>query len=563
MRTSLKDIADKYIAPAQNLCILKFSDGVTDDIISEIMKTDLRSEADTLNFSHYLRGATPLDTLRNDYDFVKKHIKYIIDPAGDQYIKTPARIWADRFADCKGLSIFLASLLKNQNFKFAYRFASYSEKPIYTHVYIVVYLNGDEIVLDTVMPGFQQEKNFTYKKDILTMPKIYKMSGIDDAPQGLVKKDFNLGNRDIAEMSEGEMDLWIARDRVLAEKKIVEKIQGIGSLKAEKYQDTVDMLEDAIEAVQAATVNGIGAATAPDLEETLATIAHHAITGVYSNAESLCGIYGIGKTKAERKKAAADKKAARKKRKEDRKEIRKQYKGKEQREKMSEWRAANGTKTGKFLQKVAKKVKAGAKAVAKVLSAPMRLITKGILDTTLPKAPPAFIYLFVTDPKMIAKLPPEARAKRKKQEKIFKFIVEGVGMKEAHVMGILRNGIMKHMGDTPEKILAKQFAGKLSGIGFIEEAGKLAGGFLTKIIDWIIKLIKKKKGKEKELQEIQATDTDSVIISTDSDGTNPELANELLSRSADMATSEYNDGGDRYDTDGANSNGKSIWNSLK
>jgi len=323
------------------------------------------------------------------------------------------------------------------------------------------------------------------------------------------------------------------------------------------------MLEDAIEAVQAATVNGIGAATAPDLEETLATIAHHAITGVYSNAESLCGIYGIGKTKAERKKAAADKKAARKKRKEDRKEIRKQYKGKEQREKMSEWRAANGTKTGKFLQKVAKKVKAGAKAVAKVLSAPMRLITKGILETTLPKAAPAFIYLFVTDPKMIAKLPPEARAKRKKQEKIFKFIVEGVGMKEAHVMGILRNGIMKHMGDTPEKILAKQFAGKLSGIGFIEEAGKLAGGFLTKIIDWIIKLFKGKKGKEKELQEIQATDTDSVIISTDSDGTNPELANELLSRSADMATSEYNDGGDRYDTDGANSNGKSIWNSLK
>lgn len=71
---------------------------------------------------------------------------------------------------------------------------------------------------------------------------------------------------------------------------------------------------------------------------------------MYSNAHIICGIGSI-----------AGKKEERKKRKEDRKKIRKEFKGKDQVKKMAEWRKANGTKTGKFLQKVAKKPKMQAK----------------------------------------------------------------------------------------------------------------------------------------------------------------------------------------------------------
>ncbi|MEI6122276.1 MAG: transglutaminase-like domain-containing protein [Bacteroidota bacterium] len=564
---TLAHIADINIAAPFNKCTIRKKNGVTEDIIAEIIATDKKSRNDTKKFANYLKGGSHIETLLNDWNFVKENIRYQVDPLGDQYVKTPARTWSDKFADCKSYSIFLASLLKNQGIDFAYRFTSYSEQPIFTHVYIVAFLNGSEIILDDVMPDFNSEKPYNFKKDI-TMTKIYNLSGIGLAEQpGMVKKEFNLGNRDISEMSEGEMDLWIARDRLLTEKKIVEGMRGIGTLKAEKYQDSVDMIEDAIEAVQRATVNGIGALTHPDLEEELATIALHAVTGVYSIANE---IHGIGATK---------KKEARQKRKADRKAIRTEFKGKDRAQKMAEWRKANGTKTGKFLQKVAVKVKKGLKAIGKVLSAPMRLITKGILETTLPKSAPAFLYLFVTDPAIIAKLPEAARAKRKKQEKIAKFIVDGAGMKSAHLMGILRNGIMKQMGDTPENIIAKQMAGKLSGIGLVEEAGKLVGGFLTKIIDWIVKLFKGKKGKAKEAAEAEAlkkeTEQDGGTA-TVPDTANPEEQSPEVAAMVDQVKADVEAGqgtelgieetqseSDATYNSNMESGGKSIWNSLK
>ncbi len=555
--SNIANIAATTIAAARNKTVLRTPDGVTEDIIREILATDKVSRKDTKDFAGHLVGNTPIQTLQNNWNFVKDNIKYVVDPSGDQYVKTPARTWSDKFADCKSYSIFLASLLKNQGFEFSYRFASYGSTPIYTHVYIVVPLNGREIIIDDVMPTFNSEKAYNFKKDI-PMTKIYNMSGIGaDLPKVTKKVDFNFGNKDISEMSEGEMDLWIARDRFISKKANFDKIKGIGSLQAERAQDTIDMLEDAIEAVQKATVNGIGALTSPDLDEELMTIAFHAITGIYSIANE---IHGIGATK---------KKAARQKRKADRKEIRKDFKGKDRATKMAEWRKANGTKTGKFLQKVATKVKAGAKAFAKVLSAPLRLISKGILETTLPKAAPAFLYLFVTDPNIIAKLPEAAREKRKKQEKIFKFIVDGVGMKENHLMGILRNGIIKHMGDEPEKIIAKAMAGKVSGIGDIfDSAGKIAGGFLTKIFDWLKNLFKGKKNKQKELDEIDQAKTEAetnpatvVFDATNPDEKSTEVAADIQTQKSMGNEPDPIEEGSTSTDDGAG--GKSIWNSFK
>lgn len=117
------------------------------------------------------------------------------------------------------------------------------------------------------MPEFNKEKAYKYKKDI-QMTMIYNLSGIGNADTDLplVKKEFNFGKNN--DMSEAEMVFWIARERLLIEKGIVENMRGIGSLKAEKYQDSVEMVEDAIEAVQQYEKNrmaGIGSVN--DIEE--------------------------------------------------------------------------------------------------------------------------------------------------------------------------------------------------------------------------------------------------------------------------------------------------------
>lgn len=564
MKSNIIDIARKTI-PEPDWKNIKIGgpDGMTEDIIQVIIRTIKKTVLNLSAFASHLKGATIEETLRNDWTFVRNYIAYKLDPDGDQFIKSPARTFWDGFADCKGFSIFLASLLFNQGFKnFGFRFVSYSDSAIYTHVYIYVNENGRTYILDAVpgIPTFDFQKEYRFKKDI-PMTQISQMTGIS----GMTKKVINTGNRNIDEMSEAELDLWIARDRLLTEKAIVEKIQGIGSLKAEKYQDSVDMLEDAILEVQKATVEGIGAepgghpyanriddyklqaalrknrggAMYGDIEETLADIADMAVTGKYSLASKMAGI-GSAAKKEKRKQA----KKERKEKINKAKELRKSGKKAE----AKEVRKSAKTKTGKFLAKVGRKVKAGVKAVTKVLTAPQRLLVKGIIEVSLPQAAPAFLYLFVNDKNLIAKLPPAAAAKRKKAEKTANFICNTIGMKRTHFMGICRNGIMKAYGKSPEAVIAEQMKG-VAGIGAVAVAAA-AFKVLTTIIKKIAELFGKKPDEEYSEDEFIPDPSSEDEISID-------IADNIKSQEIDESDS------DEYSpADEDNGGARKLWKSF-
>ncbi|MBC7509664.1 MAG: hypothetical protein H7320_13090 [Ferruginibacter sp.] len=124
------------------------------------------------------------------------------------------------------------------------------------------------------------------------------------------------------------------------------------------------------------------------------------------------------------------------------------------------------TGAGRFLQKIAKGVKKGVKAVSKVVTAPLRLIGKGAMELYLPKAAPAFLYLFAEE----NVLPDKMRVKRKKADKFKKFVVKMLGMKEKHFMAIIRNKLTKNYGRSPESFLADAIkkiaaAPHINGIG--------------------------------------------------------------------------------------------------
>jgi hypothetical protein len=102
------------------------------------------------------------------------------------------------------------------------------------------------------------------------------------------------------------------------------------------------------------------------------------------------------------------------------------------------------------------------------MTAPARLAVKGILEISIPKAAPFFLYLFVTDKAEIEKLPSKVKSKREKASKIADFIVNAIGMKRDHLMGIIRNGIEKKYGKAPERVIELQKTGQISGIGFID-----------------------------------------------------------------------------------------------
>jgi hypothetical protein len=95
-----------------------------------------------------------------------------------QWIKTPARLLADRVGDCKSFTIFVISVLERLNVKYKIRFTSYDpDDPTPTHVYPIALLGNEEIIIDTVWTHFDSEKPYSFKKDY-NMSKIYALGSV-------------------------------------------------------------------------------------------------------------------------------------------------------------------------------------------------------------------------------------------------------------------------------------------------------------------------------------------------------------------------------------------------
>jgi len=462
-------IAHKTILPAFSNHKLLNENGDTQDIVNGILKADKICGKYTKNFSKHLKSSTTLATAKNVFDFVFNHINYQVDPFGIQWIKSPSQTWKDKYADCKSMSIFSGSVFKNLGIPYAYRFVSYSDQPIWTHVYVIVYdENGKGIIVDPVYKKFNKQKSYRFKKDY-KMSRIEYISGIG----GKKRSSSFMLDKGLDQMSEAELDLKIAKDLLQTHKNIADRVRGIGSLKSEQYQDAIDFigdLEDEIKSGKSpdAKINGIYA------------IEEDASYGDYSLAKKISGIGDIGKRAAVRKAKKIERRAIRKSpaAKAAKKQARSQRK-----KKSSEKRKA-------FVKKLASGIKKGVKAVTKVYTAPLRLAAKGILEVALPQAAPFFLYLFLT-PKALTKVPSKVKNKYNKAKKIRDFIVNGLGMKDKHFMGIVRNGITKKYSRSPEALLT-QYTKGVAGIGLLP---------LAAIIPVLIKIIKKiaslvKKGSE-------------------------------------------------------------------
>jgi len=134
---NLLEIARKTIKKPNNETKVFFENGKTEDIIKVILLGDLKSSKCTKDFAKFLKGKNILETCKNIFNFLKENIKYIKDTEGVQDIKSPCKTFSDGFADCKSLSVFAASILKNLHIPYKYRLASYSNLNIPTHIYVV------------------------------------------------------------------------------------------------------------------------------------------------------------------------------------------------------------------------------------------------------------------------------------------------------------------------------------------------------------------------------------------------------------------------------------------
>jgi hypothetical protein len=302
------------------------------------------------------------------------------------------------------------------------------------------------------------------------MSKIVYVAGIGETAK---EKEGRLNlHLPVENMTDFDMELAIRKQREEIQKGIVERLSGIGCSCAEKHNDKLDIIKSMIDIrsdnslSEAEKVSGIG------------TILEMVESGEFENAKTIAGIGNVHERYLQRQQML-------------------QNRLNRVRQKI---RAGHQPQVGKIqLKKVFKKAAEGikkvSKAVLKVATAPARLAIKGILEVALPKMAPSFLYLFIKDQNLVAKLPEKARRKRKKSEVLAKFIVQGVGMKEDHFMGIVRNGIMKRFGKSPEDVIRQQMQGRMSGIGdvgIIDDIVKV----VFSVLKQIGKLFKKKQPAE-------------------------------------------------------------------
>lgn len=469
MRKDITAIANRLIPKPGSIDLIQ-RQYVTTDIIKQVLSHFEKHKDQLKAFAPYLKGATVKDTCYNIWKFWYSHIRYVADDAGawKQLVKSPAAVWEDKFCDCKSFSVAVTICCYQLGIKCAFRFVSFNPdaKTIPTHVYNVAYDEaGNEIKIDCCLPTFDMEKKFAAKYDYLPQG-LYAINGIVK-PGRIIRAAHKqrgcLCLKDV--QNQAELELMIRKQQLELEQMKAAKVHGIGSLADNAYEIELTAVNNAI------------------AEIANPYLARHFRKRILKPAVEFIGMpedreYIAGKKKKEKAaKAPKENKKTAKKAKKEQKKTAKAVKRNEAGKGINKKDAKRLTK----INVAVKKKKEGIlKKVVKVVTAPLRLIAKGVLEVAMPKSAPAFLYLFL-DEKIAAKSPTIVQAKRNKAIKIADTIVSKIGMKRDHLMGILRNGIMNHLGDTPENVIAAWIKDANYQVGLLP-AFAAAGKFLFDIV---------------------------------------------------------------------------------
>jgi hypothetical protein len=171
------------LSPFQNRREMLTAEQSTGDIIDAIIDAHRRHAQDYSKISSFFNAGSKKQTARKIYNFLKKNVRYVIEPGSKQTVKSPAAILATGHGDCKHLSLFAGGILQNLGIPFAYRFASYKifdKQP--QHVFVVVNPGTDkEIWIDPVVGEFNYKKPYSYATD--RKMALYSISGIGATAQ--------------------------------------------------------------------------------------------------------------------------------------------------------------------------------------------------------------------------------------------------------------------------------------------------------------------------------------------------------------------------------------------
>ena len=136
---------DMMVADGKNTLM---SVGVNDDVIACELACYDKWKNQPMELVKDLVGSVD-EKCEAIFGYLTDNVVYKLDDAGNQYIKSPARLLADGCGDCKSLTMFIACCLHCLGIEHIIRFVNYDGGKQYTHVYpVAIDECGKEIVLD-------------------------------------------------------------------------------------------------------------------------------------------------------------------------------------------------------------------------------------------------------------------------------------------------------------------------------------------------------------------------------------------------------------------------------
>lgn len=158
---------ENIVLEADGVLENRFRNGDTRDIIRVIQEAD-RMADDQIHpeGAECLRGGNQMETLKNVWAFIRANVQYKADKPGFELVKTPGALFRQyKSGDCKSMSIAAAALLRALGFSgIRYRFVAF-EPGDFTHVFVVVRVGGEDVILDAVFGRFGKTQAWHHFKD--------------------------------------------------------------------------------------------------------------------------------------------------------------------------------------------------------------------------------------------------------------------------------------------------------------------------------------------------------------------------------------------------------------
>lgn len=160
------------------------------DTVRFIPQAVRKTKWQTEKIAPLLKSKSVYDTCRNIWNFLYQHVRYFKDEEGREQIRSPRRLWADRFrgVDCDCYTATICTLLLNCGIApkdIRLRITKYKTDR-FQHIYpIVLTGDGNYITIDCVVNQFNYEEPYSQKEDYNM--DLEFLDGVDDQEMGKVK----------------------------------------------------------------------------------------------------------------------------------------------------------------------------------------------------------------------------------------------------------------------------------------------------------------------------------------------------------------------------------------